>query len=222
VIGHNDLALKQHVRSKLLDYYEYQREILPALIYSKLNTSGDVTGEDLSSVVEECLSNCLAEYQLSSEESGPSFARDGSFATGFGEASSSSQEAPNFKISNELFLQDTGLNQQSPRFTGHLGSLPEVLPFGGPESAAIGSFGYDASEEDPSSLGFSAFGYAFGPTTGSNAQNTFLHEALHDNARYNAEGASDLAVDPQLDGLVQLHNVEDSSFVQFTSSSTDV
>jgi hypothetical protein len=195
LIDHNDPALKKHVRSRLLHYCEYQREILPALIYSKLNTSGDAgdsIGEDLTSVVEECLSNCLAEYQLSSEENDQIIARDESSAAGIGEASSSSQGAVNFEISNGILFQETDLSR-IPRFAGDLGSFSEALSFGGSEPASNGDFGYGISSDDPLFLGL--IPYPLGQTAEQDGQNTWLDDFGNDDARCDGDGAPDQAVD---------------------------
>jgi hypothetical protein len=69
-IKHYNSLIKQQVHKELIDYDKHQRLLLPVLIRSKLNTFGDAENSAdvmLTCIIEDCLSEVLKDYQLSSK-----------------------------------------------------------------------------------------------------------------------------------------------------------
>lgn len=168
-IDQNDPALKQRVHEELAHYDEYQRQILPALIYSKLSTSDNAgDGINLINVVDECLSESLKHYKLSSRENDQRNAKDGSSAVGISETSTNIQVVGNYEYSNGFPFQNTGLSN-TPRFVGNQDLDAEAVSSGVPELGFGWNSEYDSSVSGPIPLGISACEvpeYALDQTTG--------------------------------------------------------
>jgi hypothetical protein len=108
--------IQRRVHEELIGYDKHQRQILPVLIQSKLGNIGDNENSSsaiLTSVIEECLSEALNDYHLSSIPDIPLDTSAGVFRDA-GEPSTQDELAVHHSISGELIWGGTGVDEPQP------------------------------------------------------------------------------------------------------------